>query len=444
MLNIKLINHASINIYNNEISILTDPWYSGNAFHKGWSLLFENDKEKIEDILKKITHIWISHEHPDHFSIKFFKDYKDIIIKYKLIILFQKTLDKRVITFLQSNKINTKEIDFNRYYELSKDFKIKCIKDGFYDSGLLMKVGDQKILNLNDCEVSNTRRAKIVHKITGNVDYLFTQFSYAAWKGGEENIKWRRDAAEEKIKTLQLQYTVFKPKYLIPFASFIYFSNKNNFYMNDSMNTLNKLNSLQNLFDNKLVFLKPYMLFDEKKVTKSNIDALEFWNKKFNNINNMPLLHYESIKFEDLKFAFKNYIERIKKNNNFLLIKIISAIPYLKLFKPVFIRLHDIPEIVKIDISKEIFSISQSKEINLTMHSESLLFLFKNTFGFDTLTVNGCLEEVDKNGFINATKSLAIENLNNLGIKFSFMFLLNLKLIMIFLNRIARIKMKFI
>ena len=31
------------------------------------------------------------------------------------------------------------------------------------------------------------------------------------------------------------------------------------------------------------------------------------------------------------------------------------------------------------------------------MHSESLSFIFKNEFGFDTLTVNGCFECSPKN-----------------------------------------------
>ena len=45
----------------------------------------------------------------------------------------------------------------------------------------------------------------------------------------------------------------------------------------------------------------------------------------------------------------------------------------------------------------------------LSMKSESLNFIFKNSFGFDTLTVNGCFEEVQKGGFVKATKTLAIE-----------------------------------
>ena len=35
------INHASILVSHGEIALLSDPWYQGDAFHKGWSLIHE-------------------------------------------------------------------------------------------------------------------------------------------------------------------------------------------------------------------------------------------------------------------------------------------------------------------------------------------------------------------------------------------------------------------
>ena len=77
-----------------------------------------------------------------------------------------------------------------------------CIKDGFYDSGLLVESNGEKILNLNDCEITSLKRANEVFLKTGTIDVLLTQFSYAAWKGGKKNKKWRDEAANDKIKTI--------------------------------------------------------------------------------------------------------------------------------------------------------------------------------------------------------------------------------------------------
>ena len=98
---IQFINHASVLISNKAICLLSDPWYKGEAFNNGWKLIYENSNEEIYSMLKnKVTHIWLSHEHPDHFSIPFFKEFKSIIIKNKIKILFQATKDKRVMGYL--------------------------------------------------------------------------------------------------------------------------------------------------------------------------------------------------------------------------------------------------------------------------------------------------------------------------------------------------------
>ena len=72
---IQFINHASVRISYEDVSLLSDPWYFGDAFHKGWNLLVEQSTDEIMKIINSITHIWISHEHPDHFSISFFQKY---------------------------------------------------------------------------------------------------------------------------------------------------------------------------------------------------------------------------------------------------------------------------------------------------------------------------------------------------------------------------------
>ena len=44
---VKLINHASAKINVDGISIISDPWYEGSVFHKGWNLIYENEENYI-------------------------------------------------------------------------------------------------------------------------------------------------------------------------------------------------------------------------------------------------------------------------------------------------------------------------------------------------------------------------------------------------------------
>ena len=101
---IEFINHASVLVSYENIGILSDPWFSGDAFHKGWKLLHETPDSEVIKLLHRVTHIWISHEHPDHFSIKFFKTHAETIKKKRIEILFQKTKDRRVVSFLKAQK----------------------------------------------------------------------------------------------------------------------------------------------------------------------------------------------------------------------------------------------------------------------------------------------------------------------------------------------------
>ena len=78
------------------------------------------------------------------------------------------------------------------------------------------------------------------------------------------------------------------------------------------------------------------------------------------------------------------------------------------------------------------------------MFSRSLFLIFKQDFGFDTLTVNGCFEERKNNGFIKMSKCFAIGNLNNLGIKLNYKIIFNLQIIFLFIKKIFLIKKKLI
>ena len=186
---IEFVNHASVIISHGNISILSDPWYKDAVFHNGWRLLCELTDDKVIEILKRITHIYISHEHPDHFQPAFFldKNVKKILIDRKVKILFQNTKDKRVVNFLRKQELEVSELDSNGKIDLSDDLKVQIIKCGFYDSALSINTANLKILNLNDCPLRSQKEIKKFRKNYGTFDILLSQFSYAAWKGGAKN-----------------------------------------------------------------------------------------------------------------------------------------------------------------------------------------------------------------------------------------------------------------
>lgn len=438
---LQLINHASILINYGEISLLSDPWYQGEAFHKGWNLIHELTDEEIITVLDQVTHIWISHEHPDHFSVMFFKKFGGEIKDRNIQIIFQKTNDKRVESFLSKSGYDLVIIEFNSWIKLGEDFKILCFKDGFYDSGLAIKTSDKTIINLNDCEVKDPSRCNEVLKITGECDILVSQFSYAAWKGGKDNLAWRQLAAEEKINTLKLQTSFFKPKVLVPFASYVYFSNGLNFYLNDAANKPDDIIEAFEGNGTKVAILSPFQELSVLNHEIDNSESTNFWNEAYRKVDSKNLQKYKTVDLGTLQECFEDYKCRIFKNNSKWFMKVVRYASPIAAFRPVIIKVSDLDINIKIDLFGD--SLKPCNVVaDISMHSESLEFLLKNTFGFDTLTVNGCFEEASDSGFSRATRALAIENLNNMGIEFRPTILLNYQLISMFILRLRSVSKK--
>ena len=83
--------------------------------------------------------------------------------------------------------------------KISENVEIQIVKHDFYDSSISIKTPDTKILNLNDCPLRDISEIKKFKKKYGTFDVLLTQFSYAAWKGGEHGKVIRENAAKEKL-----------------------------------------------------------------------------------------------------------------------------------------------------------------------------------------------------------------------------------------------------
>ena len=438
--NIKFLNHASVIIENEHVKLLSDPWFFGDVFHKGWSLIFENDEKDITEILEEITHIWISHEHPDHLSIPFFKKNKEILNRNNIKILFQETKDKRVLNFLKSLNLDVIELKNKKNYTIGKNFLIKCIKFSGYDSALLADVGDKKILNLNDCPLNDKKDISIFKNNFGSCDVLLTQFSYAAWKGGKDNKSWRINAANEKIQTLINQTEILGAKTVIPFASFIKFSNRRNSYLNSDRNTPNTIIERTKNNNLNVVFLKPY----EKQnldLLHQNEETLKFWDEKISESNKVNLIDYTNQHtIDELNISFSKYRKRIFDKNSYYLLYFIKLIPFIKAFKQVILKIENMEKYLVVDIFKDKLYYTDYKDYDIELSSDSFEYILNNSFGYDTLTVNGCFEEGTKDGFKKSTKLFAIENLNNLGIYFNISLIFNIRVIYIFFKLLKKVE----
>ena len=325
-----------------------------------------------------------------------------------MLIIYQKTFDKRVKEFCERLGYKFLEVEDCEEIKVSKNFYITIGKVPFYDSWINYRINDKNILNVNDCVLDNPDIVYLIKKKIKNIDILFTQFSYAHFIPEDQ----QKEKAKERLNRIELQDKILKPSFIIPFASFIYFSHIENYKMNKN------INSIQSTYDfikkncNAYpVILRPNENWILNK--KNNETSLEFWSDVYKTI---PYQKYNEnnlkINTVTLIEKSKNYLKRIYKNNSRLLIFILYK---LNFFNNVSIFITDLNKRFNFNIIKGLEDIHSSKEkIKIEMSSDSLQFIFDYDFGFETLLVNARFKAKSKD-INDITRNFIIGSLNNTG-----------------------------
>ena len=381
---IKFINHAGFIFKNQNFNLLIDPWFSGSSFDNGWDLI---SKTKIENKeLKKVTHIWFSHEHPDHFSVKDLKYIYNLNKDIK--ILFQETLDKRVVSFCKNLGFTVIEVKNYQKYFFDRNSYIQIIKCGLLDSFAIIKDSDHIIVNMNDC-VPQDDLYKIKDFINViNVDVLFTQFSYADWNGNSAQGTLRKKAVEKKFQQIEEQINFFRPKYIVPFASYIYFSNEENFFMNDE---IPKISLVEKMINKNFLHTSPIILYPNEDWDYNLKDNFESIKKYENDLTQISIKHIPSkVNVNELINLSKLQVKKIKKINGNVFMFVIFL--FQKLFKKGFqsinIYVKDIDTYIYYDFYFGLKVIDKCNK-KITINSEALSTILKFEWGIGTIIING-------------------------------------------------------
>lgn len=424
---ISLVNHASIYIKNDEISLLSDPWFSGLAFNKGWALLYENDPIDIKNLVSELTHIYISHEHPDHFSIEFFRTYENILKERDVKIIVQKTRDNRVFNFLNKKLMLNVIAISDDWTSLSPTVKCKIKKCGAIDSALIIETEQNTFLNMNDCDFSFLELHQIKKSINKNKPkILFYQFSYAAWRASEY---WLEKAAKYKINNLEMAAKLLDTQITIPFASYSYFCHEQNFQLNKAVNKPADVVRFAKERGLECVFLPlwPQVFSCEKLLSDSNLrevattNAIAFWASFYRDLHETQVSENPAaLPDED---EFNEFLMRIKQSNNLMLMKLINLLTFNKIFSETVILVSD--QAVSYSIGyRMIRKLDCPNECDISMDSEMFKFMIKQPFGVDTVSINGRFKECKVNGFQRFVFALGFQTLNasGYGVRFRDLF----------------------
>lgn len=381
---VKFINHSSLIIDTGYEKILCDPWYMGTAFANGWRLLHDNAIDVNELDFDKL---WISHEHPDHFSIPTLKSLKE-----KKPVYYQETNDKKVKKYLEMQGHKVTEMPNNKTIMHNRT-NLTCIVTEGYDSCLLVDDGNFKFLNINDSQLDKEAEIKKITRHTP-LDLISIQFHYANWAGneGDEEIpEFKRKNAVDRIKKI---CNVCGTTDVILFASFIYYAHEENFYWNKPFSHIDKtLNQLKESGINAILMLPNQELqIDKQKsyksLTKKNKQATNFWKEKYEQIKVTEFSETQNI--ESIYELYTNFLNKIKSNNN--LEKFNNT--FLKDFRLV-IYINDLNKELSLGLFEEVFEVRESKSVessDVSISSEALKMLFQNDFSLGSITISSRIQ----------------------------------------------------
>jgi UDP-MurNAc hydroxylase len=405
---IQMINHASVLIESAGVRLLTDPWLYGPAFNEGWDLLTPTPFGL--ELFETITHIWFSHEHPDHFAPRVLKDIPKTT-REKITVLFQFTHDKKIVRFCRGLGFNVIEAKENRFYDLGSDFKAKIGRVGLMDSWIYIVSEGKTILNLNDSVVDGVGKSAVIARATGPVDVLLTQYSYANWVGNEDAVEERKKNAREKLGRVKDQIDVIRPKFTIPMASQVYFSHQENSYLNREMNTIMDATAwILDKTKSRPIALYPGSTW-EVGGGWNNAQELARYEKDYLVVAKHQLRSSESATEDELKSSLQKYVSRLRKANNWALMKLLSLLPF-GLFAPVAIRVTDFQKTYRFSPFTGLVP-ADNAQPDIELSSQSLKFIFDFEWGYDTLAVNGRFRIRTSAGKV--AKTFFVGSLNNSG-----------------------------
>jgi hypothetical protein len=405
---IRWINHAGYEVRSNGVRIVHDPWLDGYAFLDAWSLLAKS-RYPLEEFAG-VDYIWISHEHPDHFSPGVLRRIP-AEVRATITILHQFTRDKRVIAFCRKLGFATVELPHRQRVELKNGVTITCGIDR-QDSWCYLETPNATYFNANDCVGADWNA--VGGSLSRPVDVLLTQFSYASWVGNPGDDARMRQQAHEKIGQMEQQLRSLRPKILIPFASYVWFCRPENFYLNAHAN---QIEDVYARFKDRLPTVVLYpgdhyhpgeKLDSTRALQRYADDAAE---------HGVPLAADDkSSSMEELLRLSATHQTELHRRNAMWLLRPLAWTGYVR---PVRLYLHDIAQGIEYSMFGGVLRQGLSAaQCELEMRSSSLANMLANGYGFNTFYIGGRFRELQAGGCGRLSRHFAIFGQNAAGYSF--------------------------
>jgi hypothetical protein len=406
---IRWINHAGYELRSNGVRIVHDPWIEGYAFQDGWALISPSryDYEQFAGV----DYIWISHEHPDHFAPGVLRKIPEHI-RSNITLLHRETRDKRIVAFCRKLGFKVQELPDRQSVALGNGLTITCGTAGD-DSWCMVTTPEATYFNANDCVGVNWQ--KVAASLDRRIDVLLTQFSYASWAGNPGDGETMQRRANEKLLQMDEQVAAFRPRTLIPFASYVWFCRPENFHLNAGVN---RIDLVHRRFRDRLQTVVLYPgdtwhlgdeAFDSEGAVGRYLADLDQ--------HTQPLPAKEQAQpLEKLAELSRKHQGELARQNTLWLLRPLQWNGFLR---PVRIFLADLGQGIEYSMFGGIRRTGLERPAcELEFTSSSFANMLSNGYGYSTLYINGRFRELVPGAFARLSRHFAISGQNAVGYRF--------------------------
>lgn len=374
---IRLVSHASVILSSAGAAIWCDPWLSGKAFNASWSLF----PEAVWDPawLDEIDFLWISHEHPDHLHFPTLRALPPAW-KDRVTVLYQDRGSEEVCAALRRlGFAHLRLLPHRESVQLSPSVDVRCYHAPYGDSCLVVRAGGKTCVNVNDAQLDEAACSQIRQDV-GDADVTLKQFSLAGYTGGKDYAQELPRMAESILIHMANVHRWLGSSVTIPFASFVYFSSRDNAFMN---RYANRPVAVHEYLENAGCPCGVLYPGDQWAVGDSvdSASSLRRFDAAFERFNALPIHEPPLVPLDTLQARFASFSADI--HDKFTWRRIAVA-------PPVRIRVPDLGVTLEMSLLDGTLRSLGPDEMSahLEAGSHALDFAFSERFGFETMTIS--------------------------------------------------------
>lgn len=232
MLGFETVGSAVVIVYDDSPILTTDAWINPDAYFGSWGHDYRIPDAQLAEIRRAKYH-WFSHGHPDHLNVNSLPELSSGTI------LLSDHYGGRMKRDLEAQGYSVKVLKDFEWFRLSPRVRILSIASANQDSCLLIDVGGQLVINLNDApDLGWSRFIRGVAKAYSQ-SYLLM---LTAWSGADMANFLKADGT--RLVELQSMRKPIAPRYqaaaakfgaraVIPFSSFHRYQRSDSVWANE-------------------------------------------------------------------------------------------------------------------------------------------------------------------------------------------------------------------